>query len=204
MSTADENDSKAWTDSATHYKSIAHIPNYFAAVAADFIIRSPTAATEPILFLDIAAGGGSLSTALMNRLSLEQKQTASFEITDFSPGMIAAAELSIRSEHAFDEISKNFQVMNGQDLKFPDNAFSHLGCQFGVMFFPEPAKGYSEMVRVLKENGTAVIGTWNYVDNSSLLLGFAEFLKLPDIPGLEAFMNSLISIGGNPGVFQEE
>jgi ubiquinone/menaquinone biosynthesis C-methylase UbiE len=204
MSSPVGNGSKAWSDGATHYKHIAHVPNYFAEVAADLIMQTPTAAMEPISFLDIAAGAGSLSSAVMTRLSAEQKQTATFEITDFSAGMIEVAESSIRGNTAFCEISKHFQVMNGQDLKFADNTFSHVGCQFGVMFFPEPAKGYSEMVRVLKKNGTAVIGTWNYVDNAPLLLGFSEFLNLPDIAGLEAFMKSIVSVGSNPSTFREE
>jgi ubiquinone/menaquinone biosynthesis C-methylase UbiE len=140
----------------------------------------------------------------MNKLSIERNQTATLEITDFSPGMIDNARTIIQNNDAYDTFTTNFHVMDGQNLQFPDNSFSHLGCQFGVMFFPEPKKGYTEMYRVLQKNGTAVITTWNQVDNSPLLIGFAEFLKLDDIPSMISFMNGLISIGGNPTLFQQE
>ncbi|NIQ15982.1 MAG: methyltransferase domain-containing protein, partial [Candidatus Dadabacteria bacterium] len=50
-------------------------------------------------------------------------------------------------------------VMDGQNLEFADGSFDVATSLYGLMFFPDLAKGFSEMHRVLKDNGRALIAT---------------------------------------------
>ncbi|MDD9914757.1 MAG: methyltransferase domain-containing protein, partial [Rhodospirillaceae bacterium] len=47
------------------------------------------------------------------------------------------------------------------DLPFDDASFDTVVCQFGIMFFPDKAKGMREMTRVLKPGGTLALNVWN-------------------------------------------
>jgi SAM-dependent methyltransferase len=46
-------------------------------------------------------------------------------------------------------------------LPFPDGAFDAVVCQFGVMFFPDKAKSYQEVNRVLAPGGCYLFNVWD-------------------------------------------
>jgi ubiquinone/menaquinone biosynthesis C-methylase UbiE len=48
-----------------------------------------------------------------------------------------------------------FAVENGQSLSFDDSSFDALICSLGLMFFPNPSRGLSEFLRVLRPGGRA-------------------------------------------------
>ena len=193
-----------WSQTATSYASdsIIKIPEYYSQRAAEFLLKdfSPDGALR---FLDVAAGVGTLTSEVLKRLSVEQLHGSSVDVTDFSSGMVAQAE-SLISIDSYSMVNKTFKVMNAQALEFPDHSFSHVGCMFGIMFFPDRAKGLSEMFRVLQLDGVAVIGTWNNVDNMPLCLEFAAYLGLKDIKENSGPMLAVLSACGEPAVFEEE
>ncbi|UVO34524.1 class I SAM-dependent methyltransferase [Bradyrhizobium arachidis] len=49
----------------------------------------------------------------------------------------------------------SFAVENGQSLSFVDNSFHALICSHGLIFFPDPLRGLSELLRVLRLGGRA-------------------------------------------------
>lgn len=46
-------------------------------------------------------------------------------------------------------------------LPFDDASFDAVVCQFGIMFFPDKAKGMSEFARVLKPGGLRALNVWD-------------------------------------------
>jgi SAM-dependent methyltransferase len=54
-----------------------------------------------------------------------------------------------------------FQPADAVALPFANESFDALVCQFGVMFFPDKAKSYSEAYRVLAPGGRYVFSVWD-------------------------------------------
>ena len=48
-------------------------------------------------------------------------------------------------------------------LHFPDGMFDAVVCQFGVMFFPDKAKAFSEAHRVLGSGGVFIFNVWDRI-----------------------------------------
>jgi ubiquinone/menaquinone biosynthesis C-methylase UbiE len=48
-----------------------------------------------------------------------------------------------------------FAEEDGQSLSFADGSFDALTCSLGLMFFPDPSRGLSEFLRVLRPEGRA-------------------------------------------------
>jgi SAM-dependent methyltransferase len=51
-------------------------------------------------------------------------------------------------------------------LPFDDASFDTVVCQFGVMFFPDRARGYAEVLRVLAPRGTFVFNVWDRIEDN--------------------------------------
>eukprot|EP00598_Pedospumella_elongata_P004525 CAMPEP_0184967690 /NCGR_PEP_ID=MMETSP1098-20130426/968_1 /TAXON_ID=89044 /ORGANISM="Spumella elongata, Strain CCAP 955/1" /LENGTH=287 /DNA_ID=CAMNT_0027489177 /DNA_START=32 /DNA_END=895 /DNA_ORIENTATION=- len=197
--------SNAWshTSKAFSSESMVQIFTHFAKFAAGMLLKD-VPADGSVRFLDIAAGAGALAGEVLNALSEQQKSKAVFDITDFSPGMVETSVFEIAKLDLENRVTKTFQVMDGQALEFPDNTFSHVGCQFGIMFYPNRQKGLSEMHRVLQLGGTAVILTWHYNDNLQLLLDFSSYLNISHLESSIATMNDILSACGQPAQFEAE
>ena len=55
-------------------------------------------------------------------------------------------------------------------LPFPDEAFDHVVCQFGVMFFPDKRAGFREARRVLRPGGRFLFNVWGDKTGTARLL----------------------------------
>jgi SAM-dependent methyltransferase len=51
-------------------------------------------------------------------------------------------------------------------LPFDDATFDAVVCQFGVMFFPDKVKAFSEARRVLKPEGVFVFNVWDRIEDN--------------------------------------
>jgi ubiquinone/menaquinone biosynthesis C-methylase UbiE len=124
--------------------------------------------------LDVACGPGTLSLALAAR-------AARVDAVDFSPGMIE--ELTVRAER---QGAKNLhaRVMDAQSLDFPDTSFDAAFCMFAFFFFPDRARAFGELHRVLVPGGRALIVTWAPIGRRPLMqLGFEAVAEaLPHLP----------------------
>lgn len=100
--------------------------------------------------LDVAAGPGTLAL-------LAARTARRVAAVDFSPAMLA--ELGSRAAAAGIE-NVEARVADGQALPYPDGRFDGAYSMFGVIFFPDRARGLAELARVLRPGATAVVASW--------------------------------------------
>lgn len=99
------------------------------------------------LFLDIAAGSGALSIPAA-RLGAEVLAT------DISPAMIDRLQARAAAEGMG---NVDGRVMDAYDLDLADDTFDVAGSIAGVTILPDVGRALSEMVRVTKPGGCAVV-----------------------------------------------
>lgn len=134
--------------------------------------------------LDVASGPGEPGLTL-SALLPQGKVTA----IDLSEKMVTLA-----NENAQRRDIRNYKsiVSNATELPFENNAFDDVICRFGIMFFPDIAKGLTEMTRVLKPGGKLAVAVWAAPELNPFLtlLGQTVMEKLdlpkpdPDAPNI--------------------
>ena len=63
----------------------------------------------------------------------------------------------------------SFDVMDGVDLTYPDETFTHSITNMGIFFFPDAAKGAAQIHRTLKPGGTAIVTSWKSVGHMAVV-----------------------------------
>ncbi len=123
---------------------------------------------------DIGCGPGTLALAAADKVA---KVTA----VDFSEEMIALLAQTLSSE-GIGNIDPHHG--DGQSLPFDDSVFDASFSMFGLMFFPDRAKGYAQLHRTLKPGGHVCVSSWAALSRSPLLeTMFRGMQKInPDIP----------------------
>ncbi len=117
--------------------------------------------------LDVAAGPGTLAL-------LVAPEVRRVSALDFSPGMIA----ELRREAAALGLDNVDPVVgDGQHLPFADATFEAAFSMFGLIFFPDRARGLRELRRVLRPDGRAVIGAWAPIAPGSPPVVLFELLR---------------------------
>lgn len=133
--------------------------------------------------VDIACGPGTLALAAAKRVH-------SVDAIDFSERMVEILWKCIDTNKL-----NNVKVRCGdaQDLPYADESFDAAFSMFGLMFFPDRQKGYSEIYRTLKPGGRAVISSWAPVSESSAMIAMFGALRAmnPDIPEPRTNLESL-------------
>ncbi len=155
--------------SSTHAQFVGSIPEIYDAhlgpvlfdfSGADLAERVAAGLSPGARVLEIACGTG-LSTAHLRR-ALPAATT--IMATDLQDAMIDFA----KAKHG-GLAGVSFGTADGTDLPFEDNSFDAVVCQFGVMFYPDKARGYSEMARVLKPGGLAAFNVWDSFANNPVV-----------------------------------
>lgn len=130
-------------------------PRIFAAYAEDLAARA--ASLHPNSVLELAAGTGIVTRALRDKLP----GSCSLLATDLNPPMLAAAADKFQTGE-----NVSFEAADATSLPYEDNSFDVIVCQFGVMFFPDKEKSYSEVRRVLKPGGHYLFNVWGSWDDN--------------------------------------
>jgi len=97
--------------------------------------------------VDVACGPGTLAV-------LAAQQAFTVDALDFSPEMIG------RLEARKGALSITPHVGDGQALPYADGTFAGGFSMFGLMFFPDRAKGFAELRRVLAPGARAAVSSW--------------------------------------------
>jgi len=127
--------------------------NHFLSLGIDILWRKKAIrmlkSSQPKYILDMATGTGDFA---LEALSLNPEKIVGIDISE---GMLAVGKEKVRSKK-IDTII-DLQLGDSENLDFDDNTFDAYTVGFGVRNFENLEKGLSEMLRVLKPNGTAII-----------------------------------------------
>ena len=132
-------------------------PYLFEFSAADLAQRVAGQFNGPIRLLEVACGTGISTRHLANRLD----PGSTIDATDLSDAMLAHAQ-DVNGNHA----NVRYRQADALDLPFDDAVFDAVVCPFGIMFFPDRAKGMEEMTRVLKPGGLLALNIWDGFDGN--------------------------------------
>jgi len=138
----------------------------FAGVMAERV-----AALQPARVLELAAGTGRLTAALVRALP-----AAAITATDLNAGMVAYGAQQVPAAH--------WQPADAQALPFVDEAFDAVVSQFGVMFFPDKPAAFAQTARVLAPGGHTVFAVWDAASTSGYAQALVESVDavFPDRP----------------------
>ena len=132
------------------------VPLIFQPYADDLADR--LAERHPTSVLELAAGTGVVTRALASRLPENSAITA----TDLNQPMIDHAATIGTSRPVM------WRQADAVNLPFDDESFDAIVCQFGVMFFPDRHKAYTEMHRVLRPGGVALFNVWDSIEHNDV------------------------------------
>ncbi|MBK5333223.1 MAG: class I SAM-dependent methyltransferase [Ilumatobacteraceae bacterium] len=132
------------------------VPLIFQPYADDLADR--LAERHPTSVLELAAGTGVVTRALASRLPENSAITA----TDLNQPMIDHAATIGTSRPVM------WRQADAENLPFDDESFDAIVCQFGVMFFPDRHKAYTEMHRVLRTGGVALFNVWDSIEHNDV------------------------------------
>jgi len=127
--------------------------NHFLSMGIDILWRKKAIRmlkeSQPKQILDIATGTGDFA---IEALKLNPTKVTGIDI---SKGMLAVGNQKIKKKGLENVIE--LKLGDSENLEFNDNTFDAYTVGFGVRNFENLEKGLTEMLRVLKPNGTAII-----------------------------------------------
>lgn len=125
-------------------------PVIFVDYATEMAHR--VAACTPARVLETAAGSGIVTRQLRDVLPNGTHLTA----TDLNAPMLDVARTKFQPGEQVE-----FKPADAMALPFEDGSYDAVVCQFGVMFFPDKAKSYHEVYRVLAPGGRYFLSVWD-------------------------------------------
>ncbi|HKA33619.1 MAG TPA: class I SAM-dependent methyltransferase [Candidatus Binatia bacterium] len=130
------------------------VPLIFAPYAADAARRLGGLSVASVL--EIAAGTGAVTRALASALPDE----AAIVATDLNQAMLEQAAAAGTARPV------EWRQADAMQLPFGDETFDAVVCQFGVMFFPDKPKAFSEALRVLRSGGVFLFSVWDRIEEN--------------------------------------
>jgi SAM-dependent methyltransferase len=133
------------------------VPLVFEPYAADLARRLAPRVLSRVL--ETAAGTGVVTRALASTLPA----SVSIVATDLNQPMLdMAAEVGTARP-------VEWRQADAMELPFDDETFDAVICQFGVMFFPDKAKAFSEAHRVIRPGGIFVFNVWDRIEENEFV-----------------------------------
>ncbi|MDV9171480.1 class I SAM-dependent methyltransferase [Streptomyces sp. W16] len=161
------------------------VPVFFHPFAIDLAARA--AALRPRTVLELAAGTGALTSALLTAVP-----TASVVATDLNEAMVTAGSAR--------EPGAEWRQADAQDLPFEDGSFDLVVCQFGVMFFPDRPAAYAEVRRVLTPQGRFLFNSWGPLASHGFGAAFQTALEQSMPDGAPPFLKDVPHGYSDPAV----
>jgi len=142
---------KVFTGSIPKLYETYLVPLIFEPYAADLVNRLASRTLSRVL--EIAAGTGVVTRALASGLP----ERVSIVATDLNQAMLDQASVVGTWRPV------EWRQADAMQLPFADGTFDAVVCQFGVMFFPEKSKAFSEARRVLRPGGVFIFNVWDRI-----------------------------------------
>ncbi len=130
------------------------VPLIFEPYAADLVNRLASRSLTRVL--EIAAGTGVVARNLASVLP----ESVSIVATDLNQPMLDLAS-ALGTKRPVE-----WRQADAMQLPFRDETFDAVVCQFGVMFFPEKSKAFSEARRVLRSGGVFIFNVWDRINQN--------------------------------------
>ncbi len=130
------------------------VPLIFEPYAADVAQR--LAAHPPARLLEVAAGTGVATRSLASVLP----ESTAIVATDLNQPMLTMAAAAGTSRPV------EWRQADVMQLPFAGAAFDAVVCQFGAMFFPDKARAFSEVRRVLRPGGVFLFSVWDRIEDN--------------------------------------
>jgi SAM-dependent methyltransferase len=130
------------------------VPMIFEPYAVDLVTRLASRSVTRVL--EIAAGTGVVT----RRLASVLPESVSIVATDLNQSMLDLAS-AIGTMRPVE-----WRQADAMQLPFPDGTFDAVVCQFGVMFFPEKSRAFSEARRVLRSGGVFIFNVWDRIEEN--------------------------------------
>ena len=130
------------------------VPLIFEPYAADLVNRLASRTLNRVL--ELAAGTGVVT----RRMAAVLPESVAIVATDLNQPMIDLAS-AIGTARPVD-----WCQADAMRLPFADGLFDAVVCQFGVMFFPEKGKAFSEARRVLRPGGVFIFNVWGRIEEN--------------------------------------
>ena len=148
------------------------VPMLFEQYAADLARRVCARACRRVL--EVGAGTGALTRALAAGLPPETTIVA----TDLNQAMLDRAA-AVGGARAVE-----WRHADAGELPFADGSFDVVVCQFAVMFFPDKARAFSEVRRVLAPGGVFLFNVWDRIEDNEFTETVTEAVgaMFPDDP----------------------
>lgn len=130
------------------------VPLIFKPYAADLANRLKSRPLSRVL--EIAAGTGVVTRALATALP----ESVAIVATDLNQAMLDQARLTGTMR------AVEWRQADAMQLPFQDGSFDAVVCQFGVMFFPDKSKAFSEARRMLRPGGVFAFNVWDRIEEN--------------------------------------
>jgi len=130
------------------------VPLIFEPYADDLASRLASRTLARVL--EIAAGTGVVTRRLASVLPAD----VSIVATDLNQSMLDMAS-KVGTKRPVE-----WRQADAMQLPFEDEEFDAVVCQFGVMFFPDKSKAFSEARRVLRAGGVLLFNVWDRIEEN--------------------------------------
>jgi SAM-dependent methyltransferase len=145
---------KVFTGSIPKLYETYLVPLIFEPYSAELANRLASRSLARVL--EIAAGTGVVTRALASALP----ERVAIVATDLNQPMLDMAS-TIGTTRPVE-----WRQADAMQLAFADATFDAVVCQFGVMFFPEKSKAFSEARRVLRSGGVFIFNVWDRIQDN--------------------------------------
>jgi len=143
---------RAWRESAPFWeKHRETVRTMFHPITTALLDAARIAAGQSVL--DVAAGPGEPSLTIAERVGRAGRVLS----TDVTAGMLAAGLREAR-RRGLENIA--FCACSGTALPLRSHCRDAVVCRLGVMFFPDPLAGLTEMLRVLRPGARLALAVW--------------------------------------------
>lgn len=140
-----------------------NLPSIYSDYAAEYeykaggVTREMSAAclsSVPPLTPDSVVHDNACGPGIVTSVLMESGAKPTIYATDLADGMVEVTN-GLAKQNGWRTV--HGKVMDGQNLEFSENYFTHSFSCMGIYLFPNPTKGVEEMYRTLRPGGTACV-----------------------------------------------